>query len=365
MQSEQETAFSEIKDILANYDLGELVSIERNEIGYVNTSYGIETLLEGEKKKYFFRRYKTGIQETEVQFEHSVINHLLDKEFCLVAKVMSTRQKDTYYKFFADDIVQKPLFYAIFEFLRGEDKYDCVDPHPSLVEIKNAAAVQAKFHHAVVDLTPRGKRFEPKILDLVPQITTKIDRYLKSSKGTVFDHYLRENQRLIQESCTQAEQYFAALQTENWVEILIHCDYHPGNLKFEGEEIVGLFDFDWSKIDLRSFDVALATWYFFTNWRGDLDGVLRVDEARDYLQKYQSTLCELPALDPIDENVLPHFPMLVNLGNLYVLNWAVTDFYANEVDPELYRMWLKHCVNFTKWFSNTGKRLIERDLIDF
>lgn len=363
MHSEDETAFSEIKDILANYDLGELVAIKRDEIGYVNTSYGIETLIEGEKKKYFFRRYKTGIQETEIQFEHSVINHLVDKDFKLAAKLLSTKQGGTYYKYFADENEQYPVFYAIFEFLKGEDKYDCVDPHPSPMEIKNAAAVQAKFHHAVVDLEPRGQRFEPKILDLVPQITTKIDHNLKSSKGTVFDRYLRENQGLIKESCAQAEQYFSGLQTENWLELLIHGDYHPGNLKFEGEEIVGLFDFDWSKIDLRSFDVALGIWYFFANWRGDLDGVIRIDEARAYLQEYQSTLSELPDLVPLDENVLPHFPMLINLGNLYVLNWAVTDFYTNEVDPDLYRMWLKHCVNFTNWFSGVGQQLMERDLI--
>jgi homoserine kinase type II len=365
MHSEHETAFSEIRDILANYDLGELVSIERDELGYVNTSHKIETLIEGERKKYFFRRYKMGIQETEIQFEHSVINHLLDKDFSLVAKVLSTRQGVTYYKYFTDEKGRYPIFYAIFEFLRGEDKYNCVDPHPSLLEMMNSAVVQAEFHHAVVDLVPNGQRFEPKILDLVPQITAKIHHNLKSSKGTIFDHYLRENEELIHESCDEAEQYFAALEPLKWNEILIHCDYHPGNLKFDGEEVVGLFDFDWSKIDLRSFDVALAIWYFFANWHGDQDGVLRIDEARIYLQEYQSTLSKLHALDPLDNYELQHFPMMINLGNLYVLNWAISDFYTNDVDPELYLMWLKHCVNFTQWFSGSGQQLIEQDLIGY
>ena len=44
MNSDQSAAFSEIKDILANYDLGDLLSIERNKPGYVNTSYAIETM---------------------------------------------------------------------------------------------------------------------------------------------------------------------------------------------------------------------------------------------------------------------------------------------------------------------------------
>ena len=38
----------------------------------------------------------------------------------------------------------------------------------------------------------------------------------------------------------------------------IHCDFHPGNLKYENNRVVGIFDFDWSKIDLRLFDLRMA-----------------------------------------------------------------------------------------------------------
>ena len=364
MNSDQETAFSDIRDVLANYDLGELTSIERNERGYINTSYGIETIFDGERKRYFFRQYKSGIKETEIQFEHSVITHLLAKNFTLVARVFKTMGGLTYYKQIVGEKSDEPTFFAIFEFLKGEDKYDCVDPHLSLQEIKNSAVVQAKFHHAVEDLTPRGQRFEPRILDLIPEITTKIHQNLQSPKGTIFDDYLLETENFIGKACSEAIQYFQEVDTTKWKEILIHCDFHPGNLKFEGEDIVGLFDFDWSKVDLRSFDVALALWYFFADWRGDRDGVLRVDEASIYMQEYQSALQNFPNLDPLSQDELDHFPMLVNLGSLYVLNWAVTDFYANDVDPELYLKWLRHCVKFAQWFSDKGQSLLERELIN-
>jgi homoserine kinase type II len=364
MNIEQGSAISEISGVLSNYDLGELVSIERNDRGYVTTSYRIETKFEGEYAQYFFRQYKSGIQETEIQFEHSVINHLLEKKFALIAKVFKSKQGFTYIKEFIGTNEESPetIFYAVFDFLRGEDKYDCVDPHPSLREIRNSAIVQAEFHHAVADLIPQGQRYEPKILGLIPQIAPKIHQNLQTPKGTIFDAYLSENEKLIGEVCDEAGQYFAELDNSNWDEILIHCDFHPGNLKFFGEEVVGLFDFDWSKIDLRSFDVALAIWYFFADWRADQDGVLRIDEARIYLREYQSALNQLPDLDPISQIELSHFPMMVNLGNLFVLNWAVTDFYMNDVDPELYLKWLKHCVKFSQWFSRSGQRLIEKEL---
>ena len=363
MNIEQDAAFSEVKDILANYDLGDLLTIERNDRGYINTSYAIETIDNRERKRYFFRRYKSGIQETEIQFEHSVINHLLEKDFLLVARVFATKQGSTYCKKYSDGDLDIPTYYAIFEFLGGENKYTCVDPHCSLLEIKNSAAVQARFHHAVVDLSPQGQRLEPNILDLLPQIKKTIDHSIQISKGTIFDSYLQENAALIQDSCTEVQRYFADVQTSNWIQTVIHCDFHPGNLMFEDEQVVGLFDFDWSKIDLRSFDVALAIWYFFTSWRGGQDGVLRTDEARVFLDQYQSTLGKLPDLKPMDQNELQNLPMMVNLGNLFVTNWAVTDFYKNDVDPKDYLMWLRHCVSFTSWFSGSGYQSMQRDLI--
>ncbi len=362
MELGQDSAFSEVSKILAYYDLGDLITIERNDRGYINTSYAIETLSRGERKRYFFRRYKSGIQEMEIKFEHSLINHLLEKNFSLVARVYATKQGSTYCRFYEQENLDRPIFYAIFDFLPGEDKYTCVDPHCTALEIKNSAAVLAGFHNAVADLAPQGQRFEPKILELLPQIQERINQSSRLSKGTIFDSYLYENASLIQDSCQEAERYFADLQTPNWSQIVIHCDFHPGNLKFEQEEVVGLFDFDWSKLDLRSFDVALAIWYFFTSWQGDQDGVFRVDEGRAFLREYQSTLRRLPNLDPMTRSELENLPMMILLGSLYVVNWAVTDFYSRDVDPEDYKMWLRHCVNFTRWFSSSGHQLMQGEL---
>jgi homoserine kinase type II len=232
-----------------------------------------------------------------------------------------------------------------------------------LLEINNSAAVLAGFHNAVADLSPQGQRFEPQILDLLPQITKTINHSIQLSKDTIFDSYLHENAALIQDSCRTAEKYFADLQTSKWKQILIHCDFHPGNLMFEQEEVVGLFDFDWSKVDLRIFDVGLAIWYFFASWQGDQDGVLRLDEGRDFLHAYQSTLQNLSDLDPMNQEELNNLPMMINLGNLYNVNWAVTYFYTKEVDPEEHLIYLRHCVNFIRWFSVSGHQLLQRDLI--
>ena len=65
MNPDQITAISEIKDILVNYDLGEPIDFERNERGFVNTSYAIETIKQGKNQKYFLRaQYSRPSDET-------------------------------------------------------------------------------------------------------------------------------------------------------------------------------------------------------------------------------------------------------------------------------------------------------------
>lgn len=362
MKPSRSTVVSEIRGILDDYDLGELLAFEQNERGYVNTSYAIETVKQGVKRRYFLRRYKSGIQEVEVQFEHSVINHLMGKNFDLIARVLPTKQGGTYIKKNLRDGGVQTVFYAVFEFLEGEDKYTCVDPHCSSIEIEDSAAVLADFHHAVQDLDPEGARFEPGILDLLPEIRKTAARYVRLSRDTSFSAYLRDNLSLITESCLAAEQYYADHHTSGWPEQVIHCDYHPGNLKFESGKVVALFDFDWSKVDLRSFDVALAIWYFFASWKETQDGILRLDESRLFLDKYQSRMRSLPSPNPLNQAEMQDLPMMIYLGNLYVLNWAVTDYYSKEFDEQEDLIWLQHSVNFTRWFDDSGAELVKKAL---
>ena len=71
------SATAELNEVLAQYDLGELVEYERNERGFVNTAYAVCMLAGGERKRYFLRKYKRGAVEEELLFEHSLIEHLV------------------------------------------------------------------------------------------------------------------------------------------------------------------------------------------------------------------------------------------------------------------------------------------------
>jgi len=139
----------------------------------------------------------------------------------------------------------------------------------------------------------------------------------------------------------------------------IHCDYHPGNLKYRNEEAVGLFDFDWSKIDVRVFDVALAIVYFCTTWEGKEDGDFLLDRVSIFLNGYQRESLALDGIGPLDDNEIKILPVMIKAANLYVLNWDVDDYYIKKQNPYEYLIYLQHNVRAMRWLENNWNQFCD------
>ena len=346
----------ELEKVLSHYDLGELVQQEKDQRGTVNTSFFIETLKDGERRKFFLRRYKRGVRREEILFEHALISHIARQGACPVARVHPTRQGTTFLHRPEFEGAAEGAFYAIFDFLPGEDRYTWVGPRCTPRELRNAGALLAEFHSAVSTLTPPGRRAEPKIVDLLDVIAALWADSRTRSKGTVFDACLAQDFDRVRQSIAETLAVLHEPAARFLPEVIIHSDYHPGNLKFEGEEITGLVDFDWSKVDLRAFDVGLAVWYFCASWEGAADGRLRLGEARTFLTAYQRRLQEGSDCPPLSAVEIRYLPHLINAGNIYVLYWTLRDYFGKPVDPEEYLIYLRHGVSFARWFDAPANR---------
>jgi homoserine kinase type II len=345
----------ELDEILNQYNLGIPVDSELNDRGFVNISYAITTKGPGgEENNYFLRKYKPGIQEDEIHFEHSLICHLVEKKVCPIARLHPTRTGQTY--LICNEEVEGSLFpryYAIFDFLSGDDRYTWINPICTQSEIKNSAAVLAHFHSALLDFKPMGKRSEMEILKLLPQVYRFLLEIPQRSKGSVFEIYLLENLDLILDNLRRTTDKLAEPASQGMPQMPIHCDFHPGNLKFEGDQVTGLFDFDWSKLDYRCFDIGLALYYFFTSWKEN-DGRLRIDDSILFLHAYHEAMLDTQSPCPMDIHELKYLPYMISAANLYVLNWTLADFYCKTVDPDEYLVFLIHGVEFINWFNTAG-----------
>lgn len=353
----------ELRTILSHYHLGELVDYEKDTRGYVNTSFAIHTLLDGKKSRYFLRRYKPGIQEHELQFEHSLVNHLVARKAPPVARIHRTLEGCTYLRVDSEQPGQPPTFYAIFDFLTGEDRYTWINPKCNEPEVRSSAQVLAQFHQAVSDLEPEGLRVEPNIVEMLPQVEQATQQYLQNPKGTIFDSYLAEHLGMFQASTSKTLAIIADPAHQDMLKLVIHCDYHPGNLKFQNGDAIGLFDFDWSKIDFRCFDFALACFYFFSDWDEPQDGCLLLDSVRMFLESYQETLKKGGVIPPLTEEELRILPAMIEASCLYIINWTVVDYYSKDVDAQEYTIYLKHCFELLKWLNDSTNQKALSELV--
>ena len=349
------TVTSELKEILAQYDLGELIDYERNERGFVNTAYVIHTLAGGERKRYFVRKYKRGVGEQELLFEHSLIAHLV-AEGAPVACIHLTRSGKSYLQRFEGGADAEGIFYTIFDYLPGDDRFTWVNPLLTKGELRSSAVVLAKLHSDAGKFIPLGRRAEPRILDLLPVIGETWSGCGARSKGTVFDRRIGEHADHVRSNIAATLAALEEPAARRLPEMVIHCDYHPGNLKFTGESVSGVFDFDWSKVDLRLFDLGLALWYFCTAWQGPEDGHFRLDWAKAFLQSYRETLAAHPGAAAITADEAHYLPTMINAGNLYVLHWTILDYFAKDVDPDEYLVFLDHSLNFIQWYEQPENR---------
>jgi len=346
----------ELKYIIStNYDIGDLMDFEQIHLGSVNKSFIIRTVGKIKKKVYFFRRYTPGKTKSEIEFEHSVITHLKKKHFALVAGLIHTKDGKT----FVNRNKGQDHFYAIFDILPGKDKYSWINPGCRKNDLKNAAGVLAKFHNLSFDLKPEQKRCEPKIMDLLPRIAQNVSSCAKKGRETPFDICLRKNLDTILSTIDQTLNVFVCgIQGNKYkdlVQMVIHCDYHPGNLKFQNNAITGLFDFDWSKVDVRCFDVALAITYFCAIWEGNQngnrDGSLDMEKATIFFQSYQKSFTTDPG--PLNDPELKYLPYMIKAANIYVINWVIQDFFNRDIviDPCIHIKYLQHYSRVLTWLE--------------
>ncbi|MDM8540516.1 phosphotransferase [Desulfococcaceae bacterium HSG9] len=218
-------------------------------------------------------------------------------------------------------------------------------------EFRNAASALAEFHNAVCDFDPgRLKREEPPITELLPIIARNFVDIAQKMRNSRFQSYFQENLKTILgiiERNPLTSQKIKGLPV-----IPAHYDFHPGNLKWDDEAVAGLFDFDWSKIDLRLFDVCMAVIYFCSRWGGRTDGELRLDKSALFLSSYHNRLRSKQGFDSLSDDEQQLLPTMLAIADIYLVHWEVADFHdTEEADDNEYLVYLKHNVRLMRWIE--------------
>jgi len=344
------------------YDLGMFAGAQEIHGGTVNTSFHIRISgLPQKTEHYFLREYSPAARETEIRFEHALLSHLRSSGFDLASVPIPGRDSTTYFQAPASSpLLQADNFWALFDFLKGEDKYSWTETDLTDEEISSSADILARLHHHGADFKKpaNSDRAQPPIMRFLPLLKQNFAAFStkapKSRSSELFKKHAPKIQSILDAGLDAQAGY------EGLLKIPIHCDYHPGNLKFKNEKGIGLFDFDWSKIDFRVFDVALALFYFTAQWQGENAGCLRLTPFRLFLNVYQETCTHLDRVGPMTPRELRALVPMVAYANLYVLNWSIIDFSEKAAaDDNEYYTYIRHGIRVMKWIEDNEMALTE------
>ncbi len=338
--------------VASDYDLGEVLRVEQILGGYTNLSFAVVVGTPEGERKYFVRKYNRLNTEREVQFEHALVNHISGKGFHIAAQVYPAKSRLTYVtreETIAGERVSR--LFAVYEMLEGEDKYTWISNRLTDTEFANGARVLAQFHALAHDFDPGDlAREQPPIMQMLGELPQTFRDYAAASRGTAFDQLYIERLPRILELLDKGRAMEDDLQ--GLPRVPVHCDYHPGNLKWVDERGVGLFDFDWSKLDFRLFDVAQGIAYFCSSWAGHDDGDLRLDKAALFVRAYQDEAKRFEIPGPMSAEELALLPRMVANANLYILNWDLAAYYEDPgVGVDEYLVYLDHQVQFMEYIE--------------
>jgi homoserine kinase type II len=341
-----------------NYDLGEVKWIREVSGGYSNTSYAVWMVNGDQNSQYLLRLYNPAAVKNEILFEHALLNHLKSNGFTRTAAVIECRNKET--------LVQTPpphghrgtvAYWALFEFLDGEDRYSWTNTDLTDSELVSAAEIFSRLHRCGhgFEKPPGAERAQPRIMEFLPTFRDRISAYLDKAGHRRSDRLLKNHFSLIDETIRYAQCFNVGFQ--GMPEMPIHGDYHPGNLKFTGEKVVGVFDFDWSKIDYRLFDVALALVYFASLW-DDRPAGFRPEKFSIFLGAYHRACLRLTHINPLTEQEQRYLVPMLAIAGLYLLNWELVEFYESPgSDDDEYFIFIDHTIGLIKWLRSNKDEL--------
>jgi homoserine kinase type II len=358
MNSEKKDTITTQEDILRSnrnilsehYGIGQLVRQERIYRGYINDSYKIEMLRDGKKSRYLLRRYRQGTPEAKVRFEHALLHELQARGFSFSPRVIATKEGTTCVKI--DHRLKKQdrmNITAVFSFLLGKDKYSWDTPLCSHGELKNSAKILSLYHNTIFGWQGTEGWRELSNFDEISLMATKWEGYARNTAKSPIDEYFLEQfddlLNMLNSNIPPQKKYHTMPR------LAIHGDYHPGNIKFQDGKVTGVFDFGWSKIDVRCFDVGLAIMYFCTSWENINDGILQLDRVENFLGVYQETAKKTKTIGPLNKLELEYLPHMIHMGNLIVVDWILNDFYRTGQYPKQYLKYLQHSISLNRWLE--------------
>jgi homoserine kinase type II len=233
----------ELTRVLRCYGLGEVQAARRVERGFVDENWIVET----ERGRYFLKRRHPRRRQPEhvIRAQHELIEHLRRADFPAPTLVPAATGESF--------LALEGELYELEEYIDGRPY------HPDRPEhLEEAARTLGRYHACVEGFAPqalreRGKLYYPENWQA---ILTRMRETWQLDRDVELARFERQLESLAHDL---AARYAGHGELPH---LIIHGDYHAGNLLFDGDRIIGLVDYDKASWQPRVAELAEALIYF-------------------------------------------------------------------------------------------------------
>ena len=256
----------DLASLLAAYDLGAPLAFKGVAEGVENSNFMLET----ETGRYFLTVYEKRVRAEELPFFLNLLSWLADHGYPSAAPVTDRSGQ------ILQTVRGKPA--AIVTFLQGLSVR-----RPNVAHCREAGAGLAKLHlaaqgYAGVRANDLGQAAWAPMFERLKSAADDLKPGLSATLSADLD-------------------YFAAHWPQGLPTGIIHADYFPDNVFFNGGKFAGAIDFYFACVDALAYDIAVA----LNAWCFESDGSFNITAARALVAGYES---QRP-LTPAERHALP------------------------------------------------------------
>ena len=325
--------------VLPAWTVGADISFPRPGSGTANASLVVRT----ETGEYFLKRRDPRYASLgQLAYDHSVMLAL--GEAGVPAPVaLLTDEGERWH-------AQDGSVYELYFLVEGEAH----DPG-CLAQIEAAGEMLARMHVALVDAEPEGAKPGPRLFAPGPShqgLLWALGRAREESRPEADETiaYLLDVAARVAEDLP--DNVYWSLPTT-----IVHGDYHPGNLLFRGDEVAGVFDFDWVSQQPRMTDITDGL-MFFAGLRSlpvDVSDIRSITQAiRFDWQRMGRFMRGYLRVSDLDEDELAALPSFIRARWLYV---RVDAMQRKVPDAERLDFLLDGVLRPLQWVEQEERRL--------
>jgi Ser/Thr protein kinase RdoA (MazF antagonist) len=325
----------ELERVLSCYDIGEIQQLEPLSAGNQRAP---KEIVVSQRGKFLLKRRSRGKEDLyRVAFGHAVHLHLAKNGFPVAKLITTKKDKNT--------ILQLDHhIYELFSFVEGI-RYDF-----SSEAARDAGRQMARFHELLSNfdyklLMPLRGSFHDSggVRSHLKTIASEKKALVEPMKYTA-DKLMR----LYEAASVRANSY----GFDKWTELIVHGDWHPGNMLFNERKVVALLDFDSVKIAPLVTDLANGMLQFSivggrpnpADWPDYLDERKLIEFLNGYLEVISVKREQLEALPDL---------MVETMIAEAVLPVATTGFFGNLEGEDF----LKMICRKAKWINDNREGL--------